>query len=118
MPGSIDVRSSLFGRNGCYTLAISRHNNLINQTVRPRVIWCHEAVALGIFSNFGFGLAGMAYQDIVEHISHTQNLTGVNFNLGRLPLDAPERLMNHNSGMRQRKTRRSLAQTSQNHQGC
>src|SRR5215510_10828589 len=85
-------------------LAIPRHNYLIDQAVCLRLIWCHEAVALGIFSDFGFRLARMAYQDIVEHISHTQNLTGVNFNLGCLPLDTPKRLMNHNSGMWQRKT--------------
>src|SRR5262245_35101724 len=97
------VRSSLFGRSGCgytLTLAIPRHDNLIDQAVFQRLIWCHKTVALGIFSDFRFGLACMAYQDIVEHISHTQNLTGVNFNLGRLSLDTSERLMNHNSGMR------------------
>ena len=83
-----------------FVLAIPRHDDLIDQAVRSRFIWCHEAVALSIFSDFGFRLARMAYQDIVEHLSHTQNLTGMNFNLGCLPLHTPERLVNHDGRVR------------------
>ena len=100
------MSSSLLGRTGCCPLAIPRRNNLIDQTIGFRLLRGHKAVALSIFGNFRFGLAGMAHQDIIERIAHTQNLTGVNFNLSCLPLHAPERLMDQNGRIRQRKIKK------------
>src|SRR5215475_14169301 len=100
MPESIGVRSSYFGRSGCYPSTIPGYNNLVDQAVCLRLLGGQKTVTLGIFSDFWFWLARVMYQDIVQDIFQTQNFTGVNFDIGRLSLDATKWLMDHNGGTR------------------
>jgi hypothetical protein len=81
-----------------------RHHDLIDQAVCFRLVWRQKAVACDLFSNFGFGLARMAYDGIVADLSQTQHHTRVHVYLGRLALDTSKRFMDPDGSMRQRKT--------------
>src|SRR5262245_6132030 len=53
----------------------------------------HDVVAVRVPLELVERLAGMALQDGVQRLAHPQDLAGVDLDLGRLPLDPAERLV-------------------------
>ena len=78
--------------------------DLIHQAVGAGFFRRHEVVAVGIALNDLKRLAGLFRQDAVELVAGTQDMVGSDLDIGRLPLGAAQRLVDHDLGVGQRIT--------------
>src|ERR1700730_12300630 len=79
-------------------------DDIVNNTVFIALIGRHDVIALGVVLDAFDRLARVKYEDFVETLPHPQNLTRGNIDIGRLPPQSGHQgLVNHNSGIRERK---------------
>ena len=73
----------------------------IDQAVFNRLCGRKEVVAVGVFSDFLQGLAGVLGQQAIEGVLEIQDLPGLNLDVHGLALGAAEGLVDHDSGVGQ-----------------
>ena len=74
--------------------------NAVHQAVRNRLIFIHEIIALRIRGDLCDVLSRVMGKDLIQPFSQPQDLTGMDIDIGRLPLEAAPGLVNHDPGMR------------------
>src|SRR3954470_21765685 len=79
-------RSADAGLKACTTHGYLRPfaDDIVNNTVFLALVRRHDVVALGVVLDPLDVLAGMVDQDLVEPLTHAQDLSGRNINIGRL----------------------------------
>src|SRR5690606_15290822 len=73
----------------------------VDQTILLRFLRGHIVVPIGIPFHFLERLPGVPGEDLVQVLLGPQNLPGLDLNIGRLPLHAAPRLVDHDPGVRQ-----------------
>src|SRR5271163_580865 len=75
------------------------YDYLINQSVFNCLHRIEEHIALGVLFDLSELLTGVPHNDVVQRFARPQNLPRLNLDIGRLPLCAAKRLMNHYTRM-------------------
>src|SRR4051812_43718400 len=76
--------------------------DLVDQTVRLRLLRVHEEVPFHVGADLLDRLAGALGVDPVQLLARLQDLAGMDLDIGRLPLRPARGLMDHYPGVGQR----------------
>src|SRR5262245_44146352 len=79
-------------------------DDVIDYPVFLSLVGRHDVIALGVFLDTLERLSRVVDQDLIQPLTHAQNFTSRNVNVGRLSLEPlHQRLMDHDSGIGQGK---------------
>src|SRR5258706_476402 len=90
------------GGGRCRFAAADQH--LVHQTVLYRLFGAEEIVPIRVALDGLHFLPGVLRHQVVQATAQIQDLAGMDFDIGRLALKPSHRLVNHDTGIRQRKT--------------
>src|SRR5262245_53130037 len=74
---------------------------MVDDSVLHRGFPAHEVVAVSVLFDLLDRLASVLRQDLVQAITRLEHLASMNVDVGRLSMEAPERLMDHDPGVRE-----------------
>src|SRR5258708_17553909 len=81
--------------------SLSARDSLIHDTIFLRLGRIHDEVAVGIRRELLHGLLGVEGQDMVQAVLDSQDLLGLDGDIGGLPLGTPPGLMDQDPRVRQ-----------------
>src|SRR5206468_8130637 len=83
-------------------LARPSHDDLVDEPVLDRLLAGEEEVTVGVLLDLLQALPGVLHEDVVHLLAQPDDLARRDVDVGGLALHAAERLMDHDSGGRER----------------